>query len=100
MSNHPCRFESSIIFGWNDGSYSGAYLQVLPDGQIAKVDGFLRVQETMTREEAGALVAEIEAQPDWNNGHDGYWGRTPGAKFHLATYNPLDALDGPTRKRG
>jgi len=88
MSNHPCRFESSIIFGWNDGSYSGAYLQVLPDGKIAKVDGFLHVQEVMSVEEAKTLKASIINDPSWND-RDGYWGTPPNARFHLASYNPL-----------
>jgi hypothetical protein len=95
MSNHPCRFESSIIFGWDDGSYSGAYLQVLPDGTIAKVDGFLRVQETMTVEEARVLKESIVNDPHWK---DGYWGTPPNARFHLASYNPLEPRGSVTKK--
>lgn len=98
MSNHKCRFEASIMFGWNDGSYSGAYLQLLRDGRVAKVDGFLNVQEIMTIEEARALKESIVNDPNWND-WDGYWGSTPGAKFHLASYNPLEAALGTEPKK-
>jgi hypothetical protein len=88
MSNHPIRFETSILFAWpDDGVEYG--LQILRDGRVAKVDSHLTVLEYMTVDEAKALKASIVNAPNWNNGHDGYWGSPPNAKFHLATHNPL-----------
>jgi len=82
MSNPPARYETSILFGWGNGG-DPRYLQLLPDGNIAKVDEHLNVLETMTVEEAKTLKASIGEDPD------GYWGTPPNAKFHLATYHPL-----------
>lgn len=83
MSNHPLRFETTVLYAWTETSaYGEQGIQLLRDGGLALVDSFLKVIRPVTLEEARALVQEHPPGPR------GYSGFPPEAGWCLWAKDP------------